>query len=88
MRPDDIQMVEVLKVHNDIRAEFGSRPLFWDPLLATQARSYGPTLAGYGTLVHSPRTGREWSRENLLQALPGTSVRRMVDVWIDERRLL
>jgi hypothetical protein len=86
MKPDDIRMIEVLRAHNDIRAVYGSRPLFWDPLLAAQARSYGPTLAGHGRPVHSPRTGREWSRENLLQALPGTPVRRMVDVWIGEGR--
>ncbi len=86
IQPEDIQMVEVLKNHNDIRAIYGARPLVWDPLLASQARSNVHTLAGIGRLVHSPRAGREWSRENLLQALPGTPVGQMVKVWIDERR--
>ena len=85
-RPDDVAMVEVLRDHNHARTLFGSRPLAWDPVLAGQARSYGQTLARLGRLVHSPRTGREWSRENLLQALPGTPVKAMVGVWAAERR--
>jgi hypothetical protein len=86
MRPESIESIEIYKAHNQVRAEFGARPLVWDPLLAAQARSYGPILAGYDRPVHSVRTGREWSRENLLQALPKTPVSRMIDVWTGERR--
>jgi len=86
LRPDDIEMIEVLKTHNDLRAQYGSRPLAWDPVLAAQARSYGPTLAQYDRPVHSPRTGREWSRENLLQALRGTPTSGMLNVWVGESR--
>lgn len=86
MQPDDIQMIDVLADHNRVRTLFGSRPLAWDPVLAAQARSYGPVLAQYDRPVHSPRTGRDWSRENLVQALRGTPVRAMVGVWTAESR--
>ena len=77
---------QLLALHNRARAEVGSPPLKWDPQLAAQAASYGPRLAQYGRPVHSSRVGRETSRENLLQALPGTPVDRMVGVWIAERQ--
>ena len=76
----------ILDLHNKARAEAGVAPLRWDPYLACQAISYGPTLAQYDRPVHSPRTGRETSRENLLQALPGTSPAAMMNVWISEQR--
>ena len=74
----------ILDMHNKARAAVGAFPLRWDPYLACQAASYGPQLATAGRLVHSPRTGRETSRENLLQALPGTSPASMMNVWIAE----
>lgn len=86
VKPDDLRMIEVYKLHNAARFEVGSRPLVWDPLLAAQAASYGPELAQYGRPVHSSRVGRETSRENLLQALPGTSAGAMVGVWTAEKR--
>ena len=76
----------ILDLHNKTRAEVGVAPLRWDPYLACRAISYGPTLAQYDRPVHSPRTGRETSRENLLQALRGTSPAAMMNVWIAERR--
>lgn len=76
----------ILDLHNGTRAELGLAPMRWDYGLACQAISYGPTLARYDAPVHSPRTGRETSRENLLQALPGTPVDRMVGVWTAEQK--
>lgn len=86
VQPDDIKMIDVYRLHNRVRAEFGARPLVWDRRLALQAASYGPALEQFGRPVHASRVGRETSRENLLQALPGTPVDRMVGVWIAERR--
>ena len=77
---------QLLALHNQVRTQAGSPPLQWDSELAAQAASYGPQLAQHGRPVHAPRAGREKSRENLLQALPGTPVDRMVGVWIAERR--
>ena len=74
----------ILDMHNKARAAVGALPLRWDPYLACQAASYGPQLAQGERLVHSPRTGRETSRENLLQALPGTSPATMINVWLAE----
>jgi hypothetical protein len=86
VQPSDVRMIEVYKAHNQARYEVGSRPLVWDPVLAAQAASYGPELAQYGRPVHSSRVGRETSRENLLQALPGTSPKAMVGVWTAEAK--
>ena len=76
----------ILDLHNQTRLGLGLAPMHWDYGLACQAISYGPTLARYDVPIHSPRTGRETSRENLLQALPGTPVDRMVGVWIAEQK--
>ena len=86
IQPADLNVIEIYKAHNRARYEVGSRPLVWDPLLAAQAASYGPQLSLYGRPVHSSRAGRETSRENLLQALPGTSPAAMVGVWLAERQ--
>ena len=84
--PLDHASATLLALHNQTRAQFGSLPLKWDPQLASQAASYGPQLAKHGRPVHSSRVGRETSRENLQQALPGTTPEKMVGVWIAERR--
>lgn len=86
VQPADLNVIDIYKAHNQARYEVGSRPLVWDPFLAAQAASYGPQLSLYGRPVHSSRAGRETSRENLLQALPGTSPQAMVGVWIAERQ--
>lgn len=86
VQPPDPGLVEVYALHNQVRAQFGSPPLVWDPQLAAQATAYAPELARYGRPVHASRAGREHSRENLLQALRGTSPRNMVNVWVSERQ--
>ena len=86
VQPSDLNMIKIYKAHNKARGQVGSRPLVWDQHLADQAASYGPELAQYGRPVHSSRVGRETSRENLLQALPGTSADAMVGVWVAEQR--
>ena len=85
-RPDDIRMIEIYKQHNVARAEYGSRPLVWDPLLAEGAASYARQLTTLGR-VHAPRDGRKNIRENLLQSLRGQrSPTQMVGVWTAERQ--
>jgi hypothetical protein len=85
-QPDDIRMIEIYKQHNVARAEYGSRPLVWDPLLARGAAAYAGQLTTLGR-VHAPREGRRDIRENLLQSLRGQrSPTQMVGVWISERQ--
>ena len=84
----DLSSATILDLHNRTRAEYGVAPMRWEVQLACQAASYGPVLAQYDRPVHSPRTGRETSRENLLQALPRTPVTQMMAVWIAERQHL
>lgn len=84
--PLDAASATILALHNQARAQVDCPPLQWDPQLAAQAASYGPELAQYGRPVHSSRKGRETSRENLLQALRGTPVDKMVAVWTAERQ--
>lgn len=76
----------ILDLHNMARVSFGFAPLGWDRQLACQALAYGPTLAQAGQLVHSPRAGRETSRENLLQAPRGMPLDRMIGRWTSEQR--
>lgn len=83
LKPDEQTL---LHLHNQARAHVGVPPLEWDSQLAAQAASYGPELARTGRLAHSSRKGRETSRENLLQALPGTPAEKMIAVWTAERQ--
>lgn len=83
LKPDEQTLLDL---HNRARSSVGVPPLDWDSQLASQAASYGPELARTGRLAHSSRKGRETSRENLLQALPGTSAEKMIAVWTTERQ--
>lgn len=77
----------LLAAHNRERANFGSAPLVWDPVLASSAASYGPALAGIGRLQHSPRQSRPGQRENLWSGTRGYySPEQMVGAWVGERR--
>jgi len=81
--------VRILAAHNRERAAVGHRPLQWDPELAAAAASYGPVLAGFHRLVHSPRESRPGQRENLAMAFHGTlGADQMVGLWSAEKRLL
>lgn len=79
----------LLAAQNRERALVGAPPLQWDSTLADHAASYGPTLAGLGTLVHSPREGRPGERENLVMAWHGTmTAEQLVGLWSREKLLL
>jgi hypothetical protein len=85
LRPADLRMVEIYRLHNATRAHFGAQPLVWDPELAQGALGYSRLLPSRG-LVHSPRAGRGAARENLLRARRGRVVVDLGATWIAERR--
>lgn len=77
----------ILALHNRERAAVGAPPLAWDPALAAAAATYGPTLAGLGRLVHSPRATRPGQRENLAMGSAGYyGVEDLVGFWVEEKR--
>lgn len=79
----------LLAAHNRERALAGAPALQWDETLAAHAASYGPVLASFRALVHSPREGRPGERENLAMAWHGTmSVEGLVGMWSREKQLL
>lgn len=86
VQPADIEMIEVLRTHNDLRAQYGAAPLAWDPALADGAQGYVNILSRTGQLVHAPREGRGTVRENISQGLPNYRARQLMDNWLNERR--
>ena len=85
IRPADIRMVEIYRVHNLTRSQFGSQPLVWDPALAASAQTYAVHLARIGRLAHAPREGRGNSRENLSQGMLTWDSRQMLSNWLREQ---
>jgi len=85
--PADIRMVEVHRIHNETRRQFGSQPLVWDPTLAAAAQAYAGQLARTGRLVHAPRAGRGAARENLSQGLLNWGTQPLIGNWLRERPL-
>jgi len=86
VQPADIEMIEVLRTHNDLRAQYGAAPLAWDPALADGAQGYVNILSRTGQLVHAPREGRGTVRENISQGLPNYRASQLLDNWLNERR--
>ena len=79
----------LLAAHNRERALVGAPPLQWDANLAAHAASYGPALASFRHLVHSPRESRPGERENLAMASHASMTpEQLVGLWLDEKRLL
>ena len=79
----------LLAAHNRERALVGAPPLQWDANLAAHAASYGPALASFRRLVHSPRESRPGERENLAMASHASMTpEQLVGLWLDEKRLL
>lgn len=77
----------ILAGHNQARAAVRAAPLQWDPLLAAAAASYGPRLASFSELEHSPRAERPGQAENLWRGQAGRhSVEDMIGNWASERR--
>lgn len=86
LRPDDLNMIEIYRVHNDTRLKFGSQPLVWDRALAVSAQTYAIQLAKTGRLAHAPREGRGITRENLGMGMLGWGSRQMMGNWLNEER--
>lgn len=86
-QPLDPISQRILNAHNIERAAVGVPPLRWDPLLASAAAAYGPSLDALGRLQHSPRATRPGQRENLWMGSRGAySVEQMVGSWSAEKR--
>lgn len=75
----------ILYIHNEERAAWHVPDLRWNFRLEWDAIGYADRLAQIHELVHAPREGRGVERENLLQALPGWSVDRMMQTWTMEK---
>ncbi|MFP5329878.1 MAG: CAP domain-containing protein [Alphaproteobacteria bacterium] len=86
VQPADIEMIEVLNVHNGLRSQYGAPPLVWDPVLVQGAQGYVNHLSRTGQLVHASREGRGTIRENISQGLPNYRARQLMDNWLNERR--
>ncbi len=86
LRPEDLNMVEIYRVHNDSRLKFGSQPVVWDRALAASAQTYAVQLARTGRLAHAPREGRGITRENLGMGMLGWDSRQMMGNWLKEER--
>lgn len=77
----------VLQSHNIERAAVGSQPLSWDPSLAASAFEYARRLAPSGRLVHSPKSERRGTGENLWMGTRGAySIEQMLGSWSGEKR--
>ena len=86
VRPDDIRMIDIYRLHNAARAEVGAGPLLWDRSLAMGAATYSQTMAQTGQFIHSPRTERRYVRENLASVPHGWSTPQMIGRWTAEKR--
>lgn len=86
LRPTDLDMIEVYRTHNSVRAEYGAGPLVWDSGLVQSASRYAGQLGQTGTLVHASREGRGIERENLSQGLPGWSTQQLMGSWLKEKQ--
>ena len=76
----------LLAAHNAERARLRLPPVQWDPVLARSAASYGPTLARYGRLQHSPKISRPGQAESLWMGTRGMfRPEQMVGNWLSER---
>ena len=80
--------MKVVALHNRVRAQAGSPPIYWDGALARAADSYALDLARTGRWGHSPRATRAGQGENLWMGTRGAfTVEQMVGAWASEGQL-
>jgi uncharacterized protein YkwD len=85
--PTDPTAAGLLAYHNKLRADVGSPPLQWDPVLADHALGHARTIADTGQPVHSARAGRKAERENVSLGMRGLSnPLQLAQVWGAEQR--
>ncbi|WP_158702996.1 CAP domain-containing protein [Allosphingosinicella vermicomposti] len=78
----------ILSLHNVERRGAGVPALTWDTSLAASAAAYGPQLARYGSLRHSPPESRAGQGENLwMGTRDAYAVEEMIGGWIGEKRI-
>ena len=78
-------LLKIFDLHNQVRAEHGSPPLRWNPMLADSSQEVANRIAETGNTQHSSRVGRENIRENIV-AGPFTPLPpiELAQTWIDE----
>jgi hypothetical protein len=77
----------ILDIQNAERAAVGVPPLKWNSQLAANATAWAQQLARNGQVVHAPREGRGIERENLQKGLIAWGPDRVVQDWINEKRV-
>jgi hypothetical protein len=87
--PPDPVSRSLLAYQNTLRAEVGSPPLRWNPVLAAHATEWAGALTRMGRLQHSPRDSRPKNeRENLVISRHGAnSPMQMISTWGQEKAL-
>ncbi len=77
----------LLSAHNTARTAAGVAPLSWNNDLASEAQSWANELAQRGELVHSSRSDRGLSGENLWMSAPGYyGPEDMIGAFVSERQ--
>jgi hypothetical protein len=85
--PPTANAMRIIAIHNQVRANAGVPPLYWDASLATAADRYAAELARTGRWGHSSAPSRPGQGENLwMGTRGGFSVDQMVGSWADEGR--
>lgn len=84
---------EMMKSHNDARAQVGAAPLIWDDGLAQDAQIYANILADKDIFEHDPQNGKSLKQkpfrqgENLWKGTSGFfSFAQMADGWVSEKK--
>ena len=80
--------MKVVALHNQVRANAGSPPIYWDGALAIAADAYAAELARTGRWGHSAQSSRAGQGENLWKGTRGAfAVEHMIGAWASEQRL-
>jgi len=75
----------LLHMHNAARAAAGASTLTWDPRLESEAAGYARYLASRNLFMHSSRSSRNGTGENLWMGTRGAfSVESMIGGWLSE----
>lgn len=85
--PKNSFAAELLEVHNQERAQFGSPKLQWSQKLAREAQQWAQILAREGRMRHASNAQRKGAGENLWMGSAGDySARYMIEAFAAEKR--